>query len=68
MAAVSAAIMIIFTLAANVPINKRTQDWDPEHPPADWQQERRRWHTYQGVHAVLLAVWLLAAVAATTLV
>jgi Domain of unknown function (DUF1772) len=66
-AAAAAAVLIIFTLAINVPINKRTQSWDADHPPENWQQERTRWHTYQGVRAVLLAVWFLCAVAAATL-
>jgi Domain of unknown function (DUF1772) len=66
-AALAAAVLIIFTLAINVPINKRTQSWDADHPPENWQQERTRWHTYQGVRAVLLAVWFLCAVAAATL-
>ena len=66
-ASAAAAVLIIFTLAINVPINKRTQNWDADHPPENWQQERTRWHTYQGVRAVLLAVWFLCAVAASTL-
>ncbi len=37
-AAVAAVIMIAFTLAINVPINKRTLTWDPEHPPRDGRQ------------------------------
>jgi Domain of unknown function (DUF1772) len=66
-AAGAATVLIIFTLAINVPINKRTQSWDADHPPENWQQERTRWHTYQGVRAVLLAVWFLCAVATTRL-
>lgn len=66
-AAVAAAVLIAFTLAVNVPINKRTLTWDAEHPPQGWRADRHRWHTYQGVRAVLLAVWFLCAVAAVTL-
>jgi hypothetical protein len=33
------------TAGVNVPINKRTLTWDPEHPPEDWQSDRSRWHT-----------------------
>lgn len=66
-AAVAAAVLVAFTLAVNVPINKRTLTWDAEHPPADWQRERTRWHTYQGVRVVLLAVWFLCAAGAVTL-
>ena len=54
-------------LAVNVAINQRTLTWDAEHPPEGWRTDRRRWHTYQGVRAVLLAVWFLCAVGAVTL-
>jgi hypothetical protein len=66
-AAVAAAVLIAFTLTVNVPINKRTLTWDAEHPPEGWRADRRRWHTYQGVRALLLAIWFLCAVAAVTL-
>ena len=66
-AALAAAVLIAFTLTVNVPINKRTLTWDAEHPPEGWRADRRRWHTYQGVRAVLLAVWFLCAVGAVTL-
>jgi hypothetical protein len=66
-AAVAAAVLIAFTLTINVPINKRTLTWDAEHPPEGWRQDRQRWHNYQGVRAVLLAVWFLCAVSAVTL-
>jgi hypothetical protein len=66
-AAGAAAVLIAFTLKVNVPINKRTLTWDAEHPPERWRADRRRWHSYQGVRAVLLAVWFLCAVAAVTL-
>jgi hypothetical protein len=65
-AAVAAAVLIAFKLTVNVPINKRTQTWEPEHPPEGWQADRHRWHTYQGVRALLLAVWFLCAVGAVT--
>jgi Domain of unknown function (DUF1772) len=66
-AAIAAAILIAFTLTINVPINKRTLTWDPEHPPEGWRNDRHRWHTYQGVRALLLGVWYLCAVGAVTL-
>ena len=66
-AAVAAAVLIAFTLVVNVPINKRTLTWDAEHPPEGWRADRHRWHTYQGVRALLLAVWFLCAVAAVTI-
>lgn len=66
-AAVAAAVLIAFTLRVNVPINKRTLAWDAQHPPDGWQADRHRWHTYQGVRALLLGVWFLCAVAAIAL-
>lgn len=66
-AAVAAVVLIVFTLAINVPINKRTLTWDAEKPPADWRIDRHRWHTYQGVRALLLTVWFVCAVAAVNL-
>jgi hypothetical protein len=66
-AAAAAAVLIAFTLVVNVPINKRTLTWDPEHPPEHWRADRHRWHTYQGVRAILLAVWFLCATAAVIL-
>jgi hypothetical protein len=66
-AAVAAVVMIVFTLTINVPINKRTLTWDADHPPEGWQDDRKRWHTYQGVRALLLAVWFLCAVGAVAL-
>jgi MFS family permease len=62
-----AAVLIGFTLTVNVPIHKRTLTWDAEHPPEGWRADRHRWHAYQGVRAVLLAVWFLCAVGAVTL-
>jgi hypothetical protein len=58
-------VLVGFTLTVNVPINKRTLSWDAEHPPSTWQVERRRWHTYQGLRALLLTVWFLCAAIAT---
>jgi hypothetical protein len=66
-AALTALVLIAFTLTVNVPINKRTMTWDPEHPPDDWHRDRRRWHTYQGLRAILVTVWFLCSVAALTL-
>jgi hypothetical protein len=65
-ATAAAAILIAFTLVVNVPINKRTLAWNAEQPPQDWQDDRHRWHTYQGVRAVLLIVWFGCAVGGLT--
>jgi Domain of unknown function (DUF1772) len=67
-AALAAAVLIAFTLRVNVPINRRTLSWDAQHPPDGWRADRHRWHTYQGVRALLLGVWFLCAVGAVVLV
>jgi hypothetical protein len=67
-AAVTAVVLIAFTLTVNVPINRRTLTWDAERPPDNWHVDRRRWHTYQGLRALLLTVWFVCAVIATVLV
>jgi hypothetical protein len=66
-AAVAAVVMIGFTLTINVPINKRTLTWSAEYPPEGWREDRERWHRYQGVRALLLAIWFLCAVGAVAL-
>ncbi|HZB33248.1 MAG TPA: anthrone oxygenase family protein [Streptosporangiaceae bacterium] len=66
-AAIAAAVLIAFTLTVNVPINKRTLTWNADHPPEGWQADRHRWHTYQGIRVLLLAVWFGCAVTAATL-
>jgi hypothetical protein len=66
-ASVTAGVLIAFTLAVNVPINRRTLTWDADRPPENWRAERRRWHNYQGLRGVLLTVWFGCAVVATLL-
>ena len=66
-ASATAAVLVAFTLVVNVPINRRTLTWDADNPPDSWRADRRRWHTYQGLRGLLLTVWFLCAVIATTL-
>ena len=66
-AAVVAAVLVGFTLIVNVPINNRTLTWDAEQPPADWEEQRHRWHRYQGLRATLLWIWFGCAVIAAQL-
>lgn len=61
--------LVVFVLASflgTVPINIRVNDWDPEHPPADWKRVVRRWEridvlrsTAAGVAFVLFVVALV---------
>jgi uncharacterized membrane protein len=50
------AIATVTTLAVNVPINTATGKWDPQNPPAGWQDLRRRWDLFQAVRAWLLLI------------
>ena len=56
-------IATLTTLAVNVPINSATGKWDPEKPPEEWRQLRRRWDVFQAVRA-----WLLLTAFVTTVV
>ena len=61
--------LLVFVLASflgTVPINIGVNDWDPEHPPADWRAVVTRWEridvlrsTAAGVSFVLVAVALV---------
>ena len=52
-ATVALAIALITTIAVNVRINVVTGRWDPDNPPQDWREQRRRWERFQGIRAVL---------------
>lgn len=65
-AAAAFTAALVFTVVVNVPINTATRRWDPEHPPADWEQTRNRWELFQGVRSwLLLAGFVLICAAAT---
>ncbi|MEO6533787.1 MAG: anthrone oxygenase family protein [Pseudolysinimonas sp.] len=34
---------VLFSFLGTVPINIRVNDWDAEHPPADWKRVIARW-------------------------
>ena len=54
LAVVAWAAATATTLIVNVPINSATGRWNPDRPPADWKQLRRRWELFQAVRAWLL--------------
>ena len=57
------ALATVTTLVVNVPINAATGRWDPEHPPENWRQLRRRWDTFQAVRAwLVLAAFVLLSI------
>ncbi len=57
-------MVVVTTLAVNVPINTRTAQYDAATPPPGWRAERERWSVFQGVRVGLLgAAFVLAVVA-----
>ena len=51
------AAMIVYTVLLPVPINNQVARWQPETPPANWRELRRRWDT---LHAIRVAVLIVA--------
>jgi hypothetical protein len=50
---------LLFSFLGTVPINMKVNDWDPEHPPADWRRVAGRWEridTFRSSAAVLAFV------------
>lgn len=66
-AVVALVLGLVCTILVNVKINLNTGRWDPDNPPADWQETRRRWELFQGVRSWLLLIGfvLLCAAVAT---
>ncbi|WP_217990875.1 DUF1772 domain-containing protein [Curtobacterium sp. 'Ferrero'] len=62
------AALVLFVVASftgTVPINIRVNDWDPQHPPADWRRVVTRWEridTLRSSAAVLAFVLSVVAV------
>lgn len=54
--AVLMGIVILFTLAALVPVNTRIAKLDPANPHAGWKADRKRWDTMHQVRVMLLVV------------
>lgn len=55
-AVVALVLGLICTILVNVKINVNTGRWDPDNPPADWQETRGRWELFQGVRSWLLLI------------
>lgn len=58
-AAAGAALLatsIVLSVTALVPINNRIASWAPGTPPADWQQQLRRWDRRHHVRVALILV------------
>ena len=40
-------VVLVVTAIYNLPVNREAVNWDPAHPPADWEAKRDRWHRGQ---------------------
>lgn len=66
LAVASAALfggMIVYSILLPVPINNQIARWQPDAPPADWRELRRRWDTLHAIRVgfLIVALILLAA-------
>ncbi|HEY4153713.1 MAG TPA: anthrone oxygenase family protein [Pseudolysinimonas sp.] len=62
---VALVAFVLFSFLGTVPINIRVNDWDAEHPPADWKQTVARWQlidVFRSSAALLGFALLLVAV------
>ena len=57
--------MLAITFAGNIPINRRIVRADPEHPPADWRELRRRWDRFHAARNLLNVTAFVLSVLAT---
>ena len=66
--AVLLAISVIMSIALLVPINNRSKAWTAERHPDDWREQQQRWDRLHYARiAMIVAAFVLVAVAATTL-
>ena len=57
--------VIIATLVYNAPVNALAVDWNPDAPPANWEQLRDQWHRGQSIRTPLaLAAFVAVSFAA----
>jgi uncharacterized membrane protein len=56
------ACVIIATLVYNAPVNALAVEWNPEAPPANWEELRDQWHRGQTIRTPL-AIAAFAAIA-----
>jgi Domain of unknown function (DUF1772) len=64
-AAALLAVSVVLSIALLVPINNRSVNWTADDHPADWREQQQRWDRWHYLRvAVLIAAFVLAAVAA----
>lgn len=66
-AGVMLAIVLVITMAANVPINKQVGGWQPGAAPAPWQDIRDRWLRFHCLRTVIGVLSLTCAAIALKL-
>ncbi|MFJ3958015.1 anthrone oxygenase family protein [Arthrobacter sp. NPDC090010] len=66
-AVVLMAASVVLSIALLVPLNNRGKHWTAENHPADWRELQQRWDRLHYLRvAVIVAAFILVAVAATT--
>ncbi len=67
-AAALLVVSVIMSLALLVPINNRSATWTAETHPDDWREQQQRWDRLHYARvAIIVAAFVLVAVAATML-
>jgi hypothetical protein len=67
-AAVLLAVSVVMSVALLVPINNRSKTWTADEHPDDWREQQQRWdRLHYGRVAIIVAAFVLIAVAATVL-
>lgn len=67
-ASVLLMVSVVMSVALLVPINNQSKHWTPESHPVDWREQRRRWERLHYTRvAVVVAAFVLIAIAATSL-
>ncbi|WP_061298222.1 DUF1772 domain-containing protein [Herbidospora cretacea] len=62
------ALSVVMSVTLLVPINNRSKTWTADDHPDDWREQHRRWDRLHHVRvAIIVAAFVLVAVAAVTL-
>lgn len=60
------AVIIVFSVALPVPINRRVGLWNPSDLPANWESERKLWDRYNSIRVVLIGMAFILLLVAHT--
>jgi hypothetical protein len=51
-------LVVVITLAGELPLNNKIEGWSIEQPPSDWTDVRNEWETLHAIRAVASAAAL----------